>query len=211
MLSLYTEQFCSVEVNNTFYRLPAKESVIAWRDSSPPGFLFAVKGSRFLTHMKKLRDTERGLDRFFERADLLKSKLGPILFQLPPFWKLNLEALESFLEALPSHHRYAFEFREPSWNDPRVLDLLRSFKIAYCIFELSKFQSPIEVTTDFAYIRLHGPQQKKYVGSYKDQVLRAWARRIHDWNLPEVFVYFDNTFKGDAAKDALRLKELLGP
>lgn len=208
MFAFYAEHFDTVELNNTFYRLPSEKAVVDWRESSPPGFCFALKGSRFLTHMKKLADTGQGIERFFERADLLKTKLGPIVFQLPPHWSLNLDRLRTFLEALPTGQRYAFEFRNRSWNDPSVWDLLWRFKAACCIFELSGFQSPLEITADFTYIRLHGPGGA-YQGSYDDKTLRTWARRISKWALRAAYVYFDNDQAGYAPKNALRLKQML--
>jgi uncharacterized protein YecE (DUF72 family) len=210
MLAFYMERFDTVELNNTFYRLPPETALEDWRESTPPRFLFAAKGSRFLTHMKKLKDPEPGVTRYFERVDQLGKKLGPILFQLPPKWGVDVGRLEEFLAALPRHHRYAFEFREPSWNTGAVLDLLRKANVAYCIFDLAGYQSPIEVTADFAYLRLHGPGGK-YQGSYSDESLRAWAKRIRNWRreLEAVFVYFDNDDSGYAAQNASRLKELV--
>ena len=207
-LRFYAERFDTVELNNTFYRLPSEKAVSDWRESAPPGFCFAVKGSRFLTHMKKLADPELGIERFFERADLLKEKLGPIVFQLPPHWTLNLDRLRAFLEALPRRRRYAFEFRNPTWNAPSVYHLLRSRNVAYCIYELSGFQSPLEITADFTYIRLHGPDGP-YQGSYDDRTLRQWVKRIHEWDLKAAYVYFDNDQAGYAPQNALRLKEML--
>src|SRR6185437_12743486 len=170
---------------------------------------FAAKGSRFLTHMKKLTDTGRGIERFFERADLLENKLGPIVFQLPPGWKVNVERLRSFLEALPGKHRYAFEFRNETWNCREVFDVLASFNAAYCIFDLAGFQTPLEMTADFTYIRLHGPLGP-YQGSYDDRKLRAWSKRLKQWNLRAAFVYFDNDQAGYAPANALRLRAMLG-
>lgn len=206
MLGLYTQQFDTVELNNTFYRLPPEKAPGVWRDSTPPDFRFALKGSRFLTHMKKLKDPEQALDRFFERADILGAKLGPILWQLPPQMELNLERLEHFLNALPRHHRYAFEFRNPSWYSPEVYRLLHRHLAAFCPFDLGGFQSPVEITADFAYVRLHGPGDK-YRGSYSDAALDHWASRIYDWQnrLAAVYVYFDNDQFGFAPQDAQRL------
>src|SRR3954447_20193838 len=121
LFDYYAERFRTVELNNTFYRLPTESAVDTWRDCAPANFVFAVKGSRFLTHMKKLKDPGPGVEKFFSRIDLLKGKLGPILFQLPPNFGVNLERLEEFLDMLPRQHRYAFEFRNESWNDARVL------------------------------------------------------------------------------------------
>lgn len=124
MLAYYTEQFDTVELNNSFYHLPKKSSLESWRDSTPAAFCFAAKGSRFLTHMKKLKDPEQGLNRFLDAIEVLEQKLGPILFQLPPNWELDLERLANFVSFLPNGHRYAFEFRNLSWSVPETYDLL---------------------------------------------------------------------------------------
>jgi uncharacterized protein YecE (DUF72 family) len=211
MLAFYLQRFDTVEVNNSFYRLPPLECVRCWRDATPSNFLFAVKGSRFLTHMKKLKDPEQGLSRFAPVLTAFGPKLGPVLFQLPPHWGCDAERLETFLKALPSGPRYAFEFREPSWHCERIYDLLRTHNAAFCAWELARVHSPIVLTADFAYIRLHGPGRKKYQGDYPDATLRRWARRIGSWarDLKAVYVYFDNDQAGYAPKNALTLNRLL--
>ncbi len=211
MLAYYDARFDTVELNNTFYRLPTGSALENWRDSTPPQFLFAAKGSRFLTHMKKLNDPEAGIARYFDAVDVLREKLGPILFQLPPHWQVDRERFAHFLHALPSYHRYAFEFRNPTWDVPEIYDLLAGHRAGYCIFDLAGFQSPIQVTADLVYVRLHGPGGK-YQGSYSDEALAAWAARIRDWHSEErsVFIYFDNDDSGYAAYNALTLKALLG-
>lgn len=210
MLAYYCERFDTVELNNSFYHLPKRPALESWRDSTPEGFCFAAKGSRFLTHMKKLKDPAQGLKRFFEAIDVLGEKLGPILFQLPPNWELDFERLKTFVECLPSEHRYAFEFRNATWSVAQVYDLLASHNIAYCIFDLAGTQSPLEVTADIAYVRLHGPGGK-YQGSYSEDALKEWAKRIRKWQreLKAVYMYFDNDEAGYAAGNALRLKALL--
>jgi uncharacterized protein YecE (DUF72 family) len=210
MLAYYCERFDTVELNNSFYHLPKKSSLESWRDSTPAGFCFAAKGSRFLTHMKKLKDPEQGLRKFLDAIEVLERKLGPILFQLPPNWDLDLARLKTFFSFLPREHRYAFEFRNPSWSVPETYDLLSRHNIAYCIFHLAGTHSPIHVTADFAYVRLHGPGGK-YQGSYSDAALGEWAKRIGKWRreLKTIYVYFDNDDAGYAAQNALRLKELL--
>jgi uncharacterized protein YecE (DUF72 family) len=210
MLAWYRQDFDTVEMNNTFYRLPAESALENWRASTQPNFKFAVKGSRFLTHMKKLKDPEPGLEKFLTRVELLGEKLGPILFQLPPNWDVDIGRFEAFLDALPTSHRYAFEFRNETWNTPHVFQLLRDRNIAHCIFHLAGYQSPLDITADIAYIRLHGPGGK-YQGVYGDQGLSEWARRIEHWtiDLKNIYVYFDNDDSGYAARDALRLRELL--
>src|SRR5581483_2408797 len=157
MLAEYYQHFDTVELNNSFYRLPTEDAFRCWRESTPKNFLFAVKGSRFITHMKKLKDPENALENLIPRAEQLKEKLGPILWQLPPHWTINLERLEEFLSALPKKHRYAIEFREHSWPSQRVYEIMRKHNAAFCIFEVNGRHSPLEVTADWTYVRLHGP------------------------------------------------------
>jgi uncharacterized protein YecE (DUF72 family) len=210
MLPVYLRHFDTVEINNSFYRLPSGETFRCWRECTPRGFCFAVKASRFITHMKKLKDPQNALEKFLPRAEELKDKLGPILFQLPPKWMVNAERLQEFLAALPRRHQYAFEFREPSWHTDRVYDILRRHNASFCIFELNGFQSPEPVTADFTYVRLHGPGGA-YQGSYAAETLREWARKIEAWSprLREIYVYFDNDQAGYAAQNALQLKQLV--
>jgi uncharacterized protein YecE (DUF72 family) len=211
MLAHYIEKFDTVELNNSFYKLPAKTSLSAWRDSTPSHFVFAVKGSRFLTHMKKLKDAEEGLNRFLEAMDVLGAKLGPVLFQLPPNWEVDRDRLGAFLEIFPRDLRCAFEFRNPTWDTKDIYDLLARYNAGYCIFDLAGYRSPIEVTAQFTYVRLHGPGGK-YQGSYNDGELKKWARQIEKWRktLTAIYVYFDNDDSGYAPQDALRLKRMLG-
>ena len=211
MLEFYTRRFDTVELNNTFYRLPPETALANWRDSTPPGFCFAMKGSRFITHMKKLKDPEFALKNFFDRADLLGRKLGPIVFQLPPFWDCDAARLAAFLEALPRHHRYSFELRNRTWHNDEVYRLLRKHNAAFCIYELSGYHSEFLLTADFTYVRLHGPGGP-YQGSYDRKILRNWAARIRDWgrDLRAVYCYFDNDQAGYAAHNALELKDMVG-
>ena len=210
MFAFYSGYFDTVELNNSFYHLPKIETFASWRENSPRKFRFAVKGSRFITHMKKLKDPEPSIERFFVAAEHLEEKLATVLFQLPPHWKLNRERLEEFLEALPQHHRYAFEFREESWLVPEVFELLRRYNAAFCIHDLGGIQSPVEITANFTYIRFHGPGEAKYQGSYSDNALKKWAEQIQEWraSLKSIFIYFNNDIGGWAIKNALRLKEL---
>ena len=160
--------------------------------------------------MKKLNNAEEGLQRYLDAVAVLEPKLGPILFQLPPNWELNLDRLAAFLKLLPSDRRCAFEFRNPTWNALEVYQLLAAQNAAYCIFDLAGYLSPLEVTADFCYIRLHGPGGK-YQGSYSDAALGDWAGKIKKWSktLKAVYVYFDNDDSGYAPRDALRLRSLL--
>jgi uncharacterized protein YecE (DUF72 family) len=210
MLSWYRSRFDTVEINNTFYHLPSEQAFTAWRGSTPPGFCFAVKGSRYITHRKKLNDPEPALERFLPLVELLGTKLGPILFQLPPRWSCNLDRLTRFLDALPGGHRYTFEFRDPSWHDIAVYRALSRRNAAFCIYELDGFESPHELTADFVYVRLHGPGQK-YQGEYSSRILRGWARNITQWRrtLSAIYVYFDNDQAAYAAMNAASLKHML--
>ena len=208
MLDFYLQHFDTVELNTSFYRLPTIEAFDAWRDATPASFVFAVKASRFITHNKKLKDPEHALDNLLPRAAHLGPKLGPILFQLPPHWRVNTARLENLLEMLPRELRYAFEFRELSWITPAVSSLLTKFNAAFCIYELAGYHSPLHITADFAYVRLHGPARGKYQGSYSKEKLQVWARQIKSWSahLKAIYIYFDNDQYGYAAANALSLK-----
>jgi uncharacterized protein YecE (DUF72 family) len=211
MLAFYCRHFDSVEINNSFYRLPKPGMFASWREATPKNFLFAVKGSRFITHNKKLKDPENALDNLIPRALELGKKLGPILWQLPPQWRVNLERLEEFLRALPRDLRFTFEFREPSWLTEEVYRILERYNAAFCIYDLARFHSPILTTADFAYVRLHGPGDK-YQGSYSDAQLEQWARQAESWYAlgKDVYIYFDNDQAAYAAHNAVTLKNLLG-
>jgi uncharacterized protein YecE (DUF72 family) len=211
MLRWYAERFDTVEINNSFYRLPTASAFDIWCRETTPHFCFAVKASRYITHNKKLTDPRSANQKFISLVEKLGSRLGPILFQLPPSWKVNAQRLDDFLAALPRKHRYVFEFRNPTWNIAPVYEVLREHNAGFCIYELAGFQSPIEITADFTYVRLHGPGNK-YQGDYNERTLRTWAKRIEGWctELKHVFVYFDNDQAGFAPKNALELKKILG-
>jgi uncharacterized protein YecE (DUF72 family) len=206
----YCQQFQTVEINNTFYNLPGESTFKDWHERTPPDFLFSVKASRYITHMKKLKDPEEPVRNFMKRVKLLRSKLGPILFQLPPGWKHNTERLEIFLELLPKGKRYTFEFRDNSWWINEVYELLKKHKCSFCIFDLEGRLSPKEITSDFIYIRLHGPDEA-YQGSYTNRKLNSWAGNISDWNEQgfDVFCYFDNDERGYAAENARTLRRII--
>jgi uncharacterized protein YecE (DUF72 family) len=211
MLKFYSRNFPTVEINNTFYHLPGAATFEQWRLTTPKEFLFAVKGSRFITHMKKLKDPETSTEKFFVGAEKLGPKLGPVLFQLPPGWHLNAERLAEFLAVLPKGLQYAFEFRDESWHVRAVYNLLRRYNAAFCIFDLSGKETPHEITADFTYVRFHGPGEARYAGSYPSQVLENWAERLRTWrkDLADVYVYFNNDVGGHAIKNAQALRERL--
>jgi uncharacterized protein YecE (DUF72 family) len=207
----YRETFDTVEINNTFYQLPDRSTLEHWRELAPRGFLFSCKASRYVTHMKKLKDPAQSIRRFFDRVEVLGDALGPVVFQLPPRWHRNMERLEGLLDALPSDHRYAFEFRDRSWFAGEVIDTLAEHDAAFCIYDIGGERSPVEVTTDFVYLRLHGPGAP-YEGRYDGRTLHGWARRFDGWLSEgrDVFCYLDNDQEGHAPEDARRLLDTIG-
>ncbi|MGE5648136.1 MAG: DUF72 domain-containing protein [Acidobacteriota bacterium] len=211
MLEFYARHFDTVEINNSFYRLPTEKALEEWKATVPAGFLFAMKASRYITHMKKLKDAGDSFRKFFDAAAVLGKKLGPILFQLPPHWGPDPSRLDEFLSGLPRRLRYAFELRDPSWFNPEIEAILRKHRAAFCVYDFDRRQSPATVTADFVYVRLHGPEGK-YAGSYGTPALKEWARRIAAWSTggKDVYCYFDNDQAGHAATDALRLRSLTG-
>jgi uncharacterized protein YecE (DUF72 family) len=211
MFEWYARHFHTVELNNSFYRLPNEEALLRWRALAPRGFTFAVKASRFITHMKKLKDPRPSIQKFFEHALLLDHKLGPILFQLPPNFPMNRERLEEFLEVVPRGPRYVFEFRDESWYSHGIYQVLRRHNAALCIHDWRALQRPPEITANFTYVRMHGPSGS-YQGSYEDAQLLRWAHRIEAWRseLAAVYFYFNNDQGGFAVKNAMQLQELVG-
>ena len=212
-LDFYSRHFNSVELNNSFYRLPSAAALVNWRDLSPQGFIFSVKVSRFITHIKRLKSIGEALHTFLTRVDLLQDKLGPLLYQLPPNMKRNESNesnLVSFLEVLPKNYKHVIEFRHSSWIDDVIFDLLRKHKIGLCVFNLPDFTCPLEATTDFAYIRLHG-SQLLYSSRYSDEELRQWSTRISriKSKLASIYIYFNNDIAGYAVDNAVTLGKML--
>ena len=209
-LKFYSEKLKTVEINNSFYRLPDITTFKMWEKTTPNKFIFSVKGSRYITHMKKLKDPKHSCRKLFTRIKYLKKKPGPVLFQLPPYWKFNKSRFEQFLESLSDEYRYTFEFREKSWWNDDVLELLKQYNSAFCIYELAGTLAPKEITADFVYIRLHGPGDK-YRGDYTLKDLSGWAGTITAWQRKnnDIYIYFDNDDSGYAAKNALELQEML--
>ena len=207
-LKYYQKFFDTVELNTSFYHLPLPSTFDKWHTDTKKRFLFSVKASRYITHIKKLNETEEALDVFLTRANNLEQKLGPVLFQLPPNWKIDIDRFQLFLKGLPQDQRYVFEFRNPTWYNDIIYDLLSQHNCAFCIYELNKHQSPIEITTGYVYVRLHGPGGK-YQGKYNAKILRQWAKRLLRWSDEgkDVYFYFDNDQAGYAVFNALRLKE----
>ena len=209
-LAYYGSHFPTVEINNTFYQLPQPATFRQWRQAVPEDFVFAVKGSRLLSHVKKLNQPEEPLANFLAAARHLEEKLGPVLWQFPPNWRINLERLAHFLALLPPEIRFAFEFRNPSWFDERVYELLSHRGMAWCIYDLAGIYCPPQITADWGYIRMHGPGEP-YAHRYSRSQLRPWAERIAEFLARglEFYVYFNNDACGYAVENARELAQLL--
>lgn len=211
LFSYYSNFFDTVEINNTFYRLPSEKTFEKWLAITPRKFVYAIKASRYITHIKKLKDSEKATKKFFKTIELLGLNLGPILFQLPPNWSINTERLNNFIGKLPKKYKYVFEFRDKSWITEEVKIILKENNCAFCIYNLEKYITPKWVTADFVYIRLHGPEKLAYKGKYSEDKLKDWAKDIKDWQKQgkDVFCYFDNDEKGYAPINAKQLKILV--
>ncbi len=209
-LRFYAGHFTTVELNNSFYRLPSETAFINWRDSSSNGFVFAVKVSRFITHIKRLRDVEEPLHNFLVRAALLEDKLGPLLYQLPPNMKRNDDTLEAFLAILPAQYHHVLEFRNESWLDEGVFEILRRYNVGLCVFDMPELTCPLVTTSDFAYIRFHG-SASLYSSSYSDGELTDWAKCIaaSGQNMAKIYIYFNNDAEAYAVRNALTIRQML--
>ena len=209
-LQFYASHFSTVELNNSFYRLPSENAFATWYDSSPADFAFAVKVSRFITHIKRLRDSEEPLDTFISRARGLGEKLGPLLYQLPPSMHRDDERLESFLSILPQGVKHIFEFRHQSWLEERVFDILRKYNAGFCIFDMPDISCPVLATADFAYVRFHG-STGLYSSCYSDEELADWAKKLAGLaaGLKAMYIYFNNDIEGFAVENAKTLRSYL--
>ena len=206
----YAQHFDTVEVNNTFYHLPRDTTMTAWHDKAPSGFLFAVKASRYITHVKKLNDPDESLGRFFELANLLGRRLGPILYQLPPSLHKDLDRLDAFITSLPKRGHAVFEFRHASWYDLETFDLLDRHRVALCVHDMPGKASPRVVTGEMVYVRFHGTTGR-YAGNYTDAMLAEWADWLRDQasKVRVVYAYFNNDVEGHAINNARTLRSFL--
>jgi uncharacterized protein YecE (DUF72 family) len=207
-LEYYSKHFNTVEINNTFYHLPKEQTFENWRKQAPKNFLFTVKASRYITHIKRLNDPREPLERFFERANILQEHLGPVLYQLPPSFHKDLDRLKDFLLALLKKRVAVFEFRHESWFSQDTYDLLKEFNAAFCIHDLVSIPTPRVITSDIIYVRFHGPTGK-YEGNYSKSSLQSWAKWIKDnfKGKKAVYAYFNNDYNAYAVKNAKTLKE----
>jgi uncharacterized protein YecE (DUF72 family) len=208
-LAYYASRFPTVELNNPFYRLPTAEMFVRWRDTTPDHFQFAVKASRYITHIKRLREVGDELARFLERAEHLEKKLGPILFQLPPNQQLDIPRLQAFLPLLSDQYRWVLEFRHLSWHRTEVYRLLAEAAVALCI-PVGGGVEPDRITTaSFTYIRMHRGREPR--GGFTTAELRNWAKQVRGLMSAgkEVYIYFNNDWEGFAIRDAVALERLL--
>jgi uncharacterized protein YecE (DUF72 family) len=208
----YATLFDTVEINNTFYRLPPPETVEAWARQAPPGFVYAIKLGQFGSHRMKLKDAASWMPNHLDRAERLGPSLGPTLVQLPPRWKRNTERLDEFLSVCPKTMRWAVELRDPTWLHDDTYEVLRAHGAALCHHDLLD-DHPWVRTTDWVYQRFHGPNAVRapYQGSYPDTALDAAADRLGAVLADggDVYAYFNNDWHGNAVKDARRLSDRL--
>jgi uncharacterized protein YecE (DUF72 family) len=207
-LAFYAAHFDTVEINATFYRLPDASTFERWRDVAPEGFTYALKFSRYGSHLKHLREPEESIGQFLERAERLGERLGPILVQLPPRWRVDAQRLESFLANAPRRHRWAVEFRDPSWLRDDVLAILHDHGAALCIHDLIP-DHPVRATADWVYVRFHGHVAGRRYGARRLMLAVHVIERFLEEGR-DVFAYFNNDFRGYAVRDALQLERLLG-
>lgn len=207
----YAQFFETVEINNTYYGMPDRKRLLAWCKKSPPGFVFAFKANRSITHRHRLKDAADPLRRFLQPFSAIRPVLGPVLFQLPPYMKKDTERLEMFLKLLSRRKKFdfVFEFRNKEWFEEDVRALLEMYRVGFCIFHVGDFTTPLWLTGDTVYLRFHGPNGY-YQGKYSRTFLKQWASRIEAWagEGKDVFAYFNNDQQAFAVQDALLLKKL---
>jgi len=207
----YAEEFDTVELNNSFYRLPSGDTFEKWRKQAPPGFCYAVKANRYLTQAKKLKECEEPLERMMAAVRCLDDRLGPMLYQLPPSMKINLERLEGFLRIIPKDVTNVFEFRNKDWYVPETYALLDRYGASFCIHDMPGSASERIAVGPIVYVRFHGGEGK-YWGRYSDEGLLSWT----DWIVDQarqgrnVWCYFNNDIHGHAIEDARTLKSMVG-
>ena len=204
MLGYYADRFSTVEINNSFYRLPSENVLAEWANQTPPGFVFTLKAPRRITHEARLRDCEELMGVFSGRAQSLGPKLGVLLFQLPPWFKKDLKVLDAFLDQMPPDVRAAFEFRNASWLEDDVYARLRAKNLALCIADTAEATTPLVLTADYGYFRLRDE-------GYRESDIREWAetitQRARDWK--DAFVYFKHEQEGKGAELAQLLAAMV--
>ncbi|NIM51252.1 MAG: DUF72 domain-containing protein [Gemmatimonadales bacterium] len=210
-LEYFASKLRTVELNSPFYRLPEREAFVRWRQRTPTSFCFAVKASRYITHIKRLRDCGDSVVTFFQRARGLGKKLGPVLFQIPPNMRVDVGRLDAFLDLLRGRERCVLEVRHPSWLVDEVHQVLKRHRVAFCLAVGGSLElEEVVVTAPFAYVRMHSGAGSG--GNFTKRQLKTWAGRVGDLRNQgtDVYVYFNNDWEGHAVRDAMALEELLG-
>ncbi len=209
-LEFYAKNFDTVEMNSTFYHIPRDSTIRNWTKKTPENFVFSVKASKFITHIKRLKEAEESVEKFLQKAELFGNKLGVILFQLPPSLKKDTVLLSEFIGTLDKNKKYAFEFRHKTWLSDDVYEILKKNNIAFCISDTPRYPYAEVITADFSYVRLHG-HTKLYASEYTKEQLKHYAKLVSENNKKGIsfYVYFDNDFYGYAVKNALELKNLI--
>lgn len=211
-LEHYTRHFDTVEVNNSFYRMPATKTTENWGRRVPQGFTFTFKVSRFITHIKRLQDAAGPLSNFTARVEPVgQEHLGVYLYQVPPGMRLDLARLEAFLAVLPHGRHHVIEFRHSSWFAQEAIALLRRYGVGFCVHDMRGIECPLIATGPVAYFRFHGPTEQAYAGNYSDAQLGEWAKRIRSVSegVETTYAYFNNDIGGHAVRNALTLREML--
>ena len=210
-LEYYMSVFNTVEVNATFYRLPKDSTLEKWKKSAYRiDFNFTLKGSRYVTHMKKLNEPEESIEKFEDAAAVMKTKLGCVLWQLPPSLHRDDQKLVEFCKALKGSNKNVIEFRHESWFDEEVYSILDKHKVSFCSISTPEFPEELILTGKVAYVRFHGKGKKWYDYDYSVDELKAWKKKIEDCGADEVYVYFNNDIGANAPKNARQLKEMFG-
>jgi uncharacterized protein YecE (DUF72 family) len=203
------QHFDTVEINNTFYHLPKETSVVRWHKQALKNFIYTVKANRYITHIKRLKDTSEEVARFFERIKPLGPNLGPVLYQLPPGLHKDTKLLADFISLLPAKRVSVFEFRHNSWYCDEVYELLDKYGAGFCTHDMPGKVSPKIVTGKLLYLRLHGATGR-YSGNYPDKILRDWAKWIEDCAAGRpAYAYFNNDYNAYAVNNAKQLREML--
>ncbi len=211
ILPFYAGILKTVELNNSFYQIPKEKNVKNWVELTPENFIFSCKANRYITHFKKLQDTTESVERLLKVFSNFENKLGPILFQFPPSWSVDLSRLKNFIEQLPKNFLYTFEFRHKSWFCEELYELLQKHQMSLCFYDHKTYRSPEIVTSQFIYVRMHGPLKEAYKGAYDESTLIEYAQKFSNWRKEgkAIYCYFDNDEKANAPQDAQRLKAIL--
>lgn len=211
-LPYYARHFRTVEINNTFYKTPNKSTFEKWAERTPHDFKFTLKGSRYVTHLKKLNDPREGLNNFYSAIEPLAHKTDCVLWQLPPNLHYDKEKLENFARACGGEYANVIEFRHKSWFNEECYDVLREYKLTFCMLSTADDlpEIPLQIGHT-AYLRFHGKDKKqKYRYYYSKAELQEWAEKIRELNPHRIFIYFNNDYDGNAIKNARELEGMLG-